>query len=212
MQHIDIIAIGRSCELICKYHHAKNLPRGQKGKEKNALPSPSVMVRHAVDLESLRRRVRRIPHHQVTPVVHVNVLPAIDILQGIPVAIAKEGDADALGIARTVRQHVPRSKPEAVQGTGDGEDLALLVGGVVDDPALGLGVVEFGGRGDGQIGAAGFVGQCGAGLLQDKVAALGEVADDLLEAVFEEEGVVHVGLVAVGDWWALGRVHGLTVG
>jgi hypothetical protein len=75
-----------------------------------------------------------------------------------------------------------------------------LIRGVVDHPALGLGLVLQGSRGDGQVVALAGVGQRGAALLENEVSSLGQVANDLLEAVLEPEGVCGVCLLlAVGN-------------
>lgn len=59
---------------------------------------------------------------------------------------------------------------------------------------------------------ASLVGQGCIALLENEVAAFGQVADNLLVAVFKEKCVGCVVLFAVWDWWTLVGVAGLTVG
>lgn len=150
-----------------------------------------VVIRHAENPEAPVRHVVLGRDFEGTDLVNVNVLVAIDVLHGVTQAIAEEGNADRLSIPGlvAVQKSTMSTEPAAVKGARDGEDLTLFIGGVVDHPALGLGLVLQSSRGHGQMVSLTGVGQRRATLLENEVSSLGQVANDLLEAFLEPECV-----------------------
>lgn len=152
---------------------------------------------------------------EMADLVHINVLVAIDVLDGVSQTVTQERDAHGLGVRGlvAVQQDTVSTQPATVEGTGDGEDLALGIRGVVDNPALVLRFVVLGCWGHSHVVLLARVGQRGATLLGDEVASLGQVTNDLLVTVLEPEGVGGVcHLLAVGDWGTRATELGLALG
>lgn len=146
--------------------------------------------------------------------VHVDKLVTVDILNGIAQAVAEEGDANRRSMRGLVlvQQGTTSAKPAAVESTGNREDLVLFILGVVYDPALIDGLVVLGCPAHSHVVSLAGVGQCGATLLSDEVPSLGQIADHLLVAVLEPEGVGGVLLLAVRHRRARVAELGLAVG
>lgn len=128
----------------------------------------------------------------------------VSVLEAVTVSVAQEGDLNVSSLSALLRivEDAIASKPSSIQGAGDLEDTTLLTLGVVDNPALSLAAVIAGGSADGHSVAVSRVGQSNSSGLKDEVTTLGEVADDFLEAIFEEERLSQV-LRAVwhsGSW------------
>ena len=151
------------------------------------------MVRHTIDVESLSRSL--FEQLQGSVGVKVNILPCADDLHGVAAAISEEADAHfgrILSIC-TADQGALGSDPSAIGGARDSEDVTLFVRGVMNNPTLSFAFVVCGGRGGSDfVTVAG--GQSRAGLLEHKIAALGQVADTLLVAILEVKLVCHVAL------------------
>lgn len=173
------------------------------------------MVGHAEKLEAPVRHALPGRNLETADPVNVDVLVTIDVLHGVSQTVTQEGDAHRLGVRGlvAVQQDTMSSQPAAVEGAGDGEDLALGIRGVVDDPALVFGLVLLGRWGHGHVVALARVGQRGATLLGNEVASFGQIPNDLLETVLEPEGVGGVcHLLAVGDWGTRVTELGLALG
>lgn len=166
----------------------------------------SMVVGHAEDLETLGWGRLRPVQLQGAPVVDVDVLLSIDILQSVSRTIGTEGNAHTPSILLVREEETAWTDPSAIESAGDGEDVALLILGVVDDPSLRSQVMVLDGRLGGKMFTRVRVGQRCAALLKDQVTALGQIANALLEPVFKEKGIVGIFLVAIRDIRPLTRV------
>lgn len=160
------------------------------------------MISNAENLETLLRGRAGVHHLKVTIPINSEVFSTTDKLDGIPVAVTKKGYSQWRRRITVVsaEQLTTMTNPSTIKGARHREDSTFFAIDVVNDPALGyLTVVALGTAGLKTLNVIPRLGdgQGLATLLESQVTTLSQVSHNFLEAILEEQSVVHVFLFAI---------------